>query len=48
MKINEIEIEGVVCTTKSPDDWLEEFLCWIEANNESFGGMTKLYEEDEQ
>lgn len=37
---NEIEIDGCVLTTKSHDEWLSDFIDWLESRGERFGGGT--------
>lgn len=37
---NEIEINGCVITEKSYDEWLNDFINWLESREESFGGGT--------
>ncbi|CAA7600304.1 Hypothetical protein DEACI_0956 [Acididesulfobacillus acetoxydans] len=49
-----IEINGCVETDLSHDQWLDDFIDWLESRGEYFGGGTKdvtseavTYEEDE-
>lgn len=36
----EIEINGCVITTKLYDEWLSDFIEWLESRGEVFGGGT--------
>ena len=40
-----IEINGAVETNKSHDEWLDDFVAWLESRDESFAGGTKPSEE---
>lgn len=40
MKKRWIDIEGVIEIHKHPDEWLNDFIDWLESRGESFCGMT--------
>jgi len=40
-------IDGIVETDKSTDDWLDDFIEWIESRGEYFTGASSTYEKEE-
>ncbi|HZK55899.1 MAG TPA: hypothetical protein VFC84_17175 [Desulfosporosinus sp.] len=38
---NIIEIDGCIETDLTHDEWLDQFILWLESRNECFGGGTK-------
>jgi len=40
-------IDGIVETDKSTDDWLDDFIEWIESRGEYFAGAGSTYEKEE-
>ena len=39
--LNIIEIDGCIETSLTHDEWLNQFVLWVESRNERFGGGTK-------
>ena len=39
--MNEFQIDGIVGTTKDPEQWLIEFVGWLESRGEWFSGGVK-------
>ena len=39
--LNIIEIDGCIETSLTHDEWLNQFVLWVESCNERFGGGTK-------
>lgn len=42
-----IKIDGTIETNKNHEDWLNNFIDWLESRGEYFGGGTELYSEKE-
>lgn len=38
-------IEGGITTNKSHDEWLSDFITWLESRGETFGGYTDIDKE---
>lgn len=47
MKQTVIDINGCVETKLSHDQWLDDFIDWLESRSESFGGGTKDVTDEE-
>ena len=48
IKVNNIEINGLISTTKEELDFMDDFIEWLESRGETFFGLTyKLKEEEE-
>jgi hypothetical protein len=43
-----VTINGAVNTEKTMDEWLNDFIQWLESRNECFFGFTKDYEDNEE
>lgn len=37
-------IEGGISTNKTHEEWLDDFIDWLESRGEIFGGVTDIYE----
>ena len=42
-----IKIDGCIETEKTHDEFLEEFITWIESRKEYFTGTTKKWEDED-
>jgi hypothetical protein len=43
--MSDIHIDGIVETDISHDEWLDQFIKWIEENGWTFGGITEEQED---
>ena len=48
IKVNNIEINGLINTTKEELDFMDDFIEWLESRGETFFGLTSELKEDEE
>ena len=48
IKVNNIEINGLISTTKEELDFMDDFIEWLISRGETFFGLTSELKEDEE
>ena len=48
IKINNIEIEGIISTPLSEYEFMDDFIEWLESRGETFFGLTSELKKDEE
>ena len=48
IKVNNIEINGLINTTKEESDFMDDFIEWLISRGETFFGLTSELKEDEE
>ena len=43
-----INIEGSIQTKATHDEWVDDFIIWLESRGENFGGVTEEVKDDVQ
>ena len=47
IKVNNIEINGLISTSKEESDFMDDFIEWLESRGETFFGLTSELKEEE-